>query len=77
MLLETCPHDSRLAHIMAANLILGLIAMAAPVLGGAAAAAWGVRTLFAICLAVSLISLAWVALLVREPRELAAARLTR
>jgi len=72
MIFETCPHDSRLAHIMVANLILGLVAVAAPSLGGAAAAAWGLRTLFAICLVFSFASLAWVILRVREPRGLAA-----
>ncbi|MBI4026148.1 MAG: MFS transporter [Verrucomicrobia bacterium] len=68
-LMETCPHDNRFAHITVGNFVIGLVGMAAPVLGGMAAARWGVRTLFLICLVFSLIALVWHAFFVREPRR--------
>jgi len=70
MLFETCPHDSRLAHITVGNLILGLTTAAAPLLAGAVAERWGLNVLFTVCLAVSVGALLWFLMRVRDPRSI-------
>ena len=72
MLYETCPHDSRIAHITVANLLMGVTMIVCPLAGGVAAARWGLPTLFAICLAVSACAFLWLLFRLREPRELKA-----
>lgn len=68
-LMETCPHDNRFAHITVGNFVVGLVGIAAPLLGGVVAAAFGTGVLFESCLAISTIALVWHVLLVREPRR--------
>jgi MFS family permease len=68
MLFETCPHDSRVAHITIGNIILGTAALLFPLAGGWLAAAQGVRTLFVVSLLLSLTALVWTCWRVREPR---------
>ena len=74
MMLETCPHGSRMAHLTAGNLVVGLGAMIGPLVGGQLAKGWGVRTVFAGCLALSVIAALWVVTMVREPRNAATAQ---
>jgi len=71
LVFETCPHDNRMVHITAANFVVGVFTMSAPLLAGALATALGMRALFAGCLVLSLAALAWVALQVKDPRTLA------
>jgi len=71
MLYETCPHDSRIAHITVGNLVMGVVSILCPLLAGVAAARCGTRSLFAGCLLLSIAALLWFAIRVREPRELA------
>ncbi len=68
---ETCPHDSRLAHLVVSNLAIGVFALVVPMCGGFIAERLGVGAMLAIGLAASLASLAWTLLAVREPREIA------
>jgi MFS family permease len=70
MLFETCPHDSRVAHITIGNLVSGAAALTFPLAGGWLAAAQGVRTLFVVSLVLSLVAMAWTFWRVREPRLL-------
>lgn len=70
MMFETCPHRSRIAHLTAGNLIVGVGAIIAPLCGGWVAAHLGVRLLFWICLGLSVAAVAWIGLFVREPRTM-------
>lgn len=70
MLFETCPHDSRIAHITVGNLVMGLATMFLPTLAGVAAAACGLTWVFSVSLGLSVLSLAWFLWQVREPRQI-------
>jgi MFS family permease len=70
LILESCPHDNRVAHISVANLVIGLPLAVAPLLAGVLAEHAGLTTLFRLSLALSLAALAWTLLRVREPRTL-------
>jgi MFS family permease len=74
LLLETCPHQQRIAHVTAGNLVLSTAMIAAPLLSGFVSQSHGTRTLFSICLVFSAASLAWFLFRVREPRDTAALR---
>ncbi len=69
LMFETCPHESRLAHITVGNLILSVATIGGPVLAGAVAEGLGLKPLFWVCLAFSLAALLWFGLLVEEPRN--------
>jgi MFS family permease len=69
MLFETCPHANRMAHITVGNLVISAASIAAPLLAGLAAGRWGVRTVFAACLAFSGPALLWFLFRVRDPRR--------
>lgn len=70
MLLETCPHDHRLAHITVGNLVLSVPLLFAPVAAGFAAEAFGLRLVFGGCLATSVLAFLWILFFVRDPRHL-------
>ncbi|MBN1348362.1 MFS transporter [candidate division KSB1 bacterium] len=70
MMFETCTHDNRSAHIAVGNLLVYLPLLVIPVLAGTVAKTWGLRTLFALSLISSIISVAWFILLVKEPRRI-------
>lgn len=70
LLLESCPHDNRVAHISVGNLVIGIPLAVVPILAGAAADRWGPVTLFRASLGLSLAALAWTLLRVRDPRTL-------
>lgn len=74
MMLETCPHDHRLAHITVGNLICSPLLVLFPLLAGAAAAAWSLPAVFAASLGLSLLALLWVGAMVQEPRALPTAK---
>ena len=69
MLFETCPHDARMAHITVGNTVISVAAIGAPLLAGLVAGTWGLKPLFAICLALSVLALLWFVMLVKEPRD--------
>ncbi len=68
MLLETCPHDCRIAHLTVGNLILSLPMIVAPLLAGTAADAFGLKTVFTVCAILSGMAFLWGILLVKDPR---------
>ena len=70
MLFETCPHDSRMAHITVGNLALGLATAAAPLVAGVVAEHWGLTRLFVGCLVLSVCALLWFLVRVKEPRHI-------
>jgi MFS family permease len=69
MLFETCPHDNRFAHITIGNFVVGVVGIAASLLSGVAAAQWGFKPLFWVCLALSVAGLAWFVAFVKDPRD--------
>ena len=71
LLFETCPHDHRLAHITAGNLVMALPLFIAPLLAGWFADRHGLRALFTASLAVSLLAALWTILRIRDPRDVA------
>jgi MFS family permease len=68
MLLETCPHDHRMAHITVGNLILSAPLVLSPFLAGIASEHFGLRPVFTTCLIFSLLAFIWCLLKVKEPR---------
>lgn len=70
LLLETCPHDSRVAHITVNNIVLGLSSVVAPLLSAWMAEQWGLRPLFLVCLILSVSSVIWLIIRLREPRHM-------
>jgi MFS family permease len=69
MLIETCPHDHRFAHITAGNLVVGLGMVLMPLAIGTFAEYFGLRILFAGSLALSVAALVWLIFRVKEPRQ--------
>ena len=69
MLFETCPHENRIAHIMTANVLMGLVVGPSALADGAIASAFGVGIVFRICLGVSIVALGWLTLRLEEPRR--------
>ncbi len=71
MLYETCPHDSRVAHITAANVVLGPLVLVVPLVTG-----WVMETLtttrvgIGLTLVPTVAGVLWLALAVREPRAI-------
>ncbi len=72
MLFETCPHDCRTAHITVSNLALAPLVAVVPLATGWAAMALGTRTAFGLCLAPTMLGLAWLLFAVKEPRVIRA-----
>ncbi|MBN1809330.1 MAG: MFS transporter [Planctomycetes bacterium] len=70
LLLETCPHDSRTAHITITNLVLAPVTTMIPLATGKAMEIWGAHATFAACLVPTVLGLLWLLLVVREPRTL-------
>jgi MFS family permease len=71
MLYETCPHDSRVAHITAANVVLGPLVLVVPlVTGWVMEALTTTRTGIGLTLVPTLAGVLWLALTVREPRAI-------
>jgi MFS family permease len=68
MLLETCPHDHRVAHITVGNLILSAPLVLSPFLAGIAAEHFGIRPVFMVCLFFSITAFLWCLFKVKEPR---------
>ena len=72
MLIDTCPHDNRMAHIAVGNLMVAIPLIVAPILAGSVSKIWGLPVLFVISTVFSLASVIWMILLVKEPRRLPA-----
>ncbi|MHC5034480.1 MAG: MFS transporter [Planctomycetota bacterium] len=70
MLFETCPHDSRVAHITLSNVVLGPMLWVVPVATGWAMTYVGMRTGIGLTLIPTLLGVAWLAIVVKEPRDI-------
>lgn len=70
VVIESCPHEHRVAHITVSSVVLAVPAAAAAVAYGVIADAFGFGVLFTIWLAFSAAALAWLTFCVREPRTL-------
>ncbi|MDP2815194.1 MAG: MFS transporter, partial [Rectinemataceae bacterium] len=68
ILLETCPHDHRIAHITVGNLALSLPMLFAPFVAGLAVESWGLNVVFTICLFINVMAVLWMLFMVKEPR---------
>lgn len=68
--LETCPHNTRVAHLNLTNLLVAVPMVAGPLVSGALAAWFGTRATFAFCATMSLLALALLAARFQEPRRL-------
>jgi MFS family permease len=71
MLLETCPHDSRVAHLALSNSIVGVFWAVVPLATGWLMERVGVRPGMGITMAPAVLGVLWLALAVREPRSVA------
>jgi MFS family permease len=69
MLFETCPHDSRAAHITLSNMVLGPVLALVPMGTGWLVEAVGLRVGIGLTLVPTLLGVLWLALVVREPRH--------
>ncbi|MCX7003046.1 MAG: MFS transporter [bacterium] len=69
LVIDSCRHDARLAHITAANVVVGVAAMGIPLLGGWYAQVHGVPALFRACLWASGAALLWCVVVLRDPRR--------
>jgi MFS family permease len=69
VVLETCPHEDRVSHVVALNLVGGLVGVTVPFAVGPVVAMWGMPTLFAGSLGLSVAGVLWLCFAVREPRE--------
>jgi MFS family permease len=72
-LFETCPHDSRTAHITVANLVLAPVMTFAPLAVGKAIELFGTVAVFGVCLIPTALGFLWLAGLVRDPGTLSPA----
>lgn len=70
MILETCPHDCRMAHITASNLVLAPVTALVPIITGKVVSVLGTGRTFWLCLVPTALGLAWLLAAVREPRTI-------
>jgi MFS family permease len=69
IVLESCPHDCRIAHISACNLVVGIFGVVTPLLAGLAVDQWGTRPVFAGSAVFSVAAFLWFLLRVEDPRD--------
>lgn len=74
MMFETCPHHDRTAHLTLGSLVMSGSTVFCPLLAGVIAEQWGLRSLFALSAAITVLALAWLALRVRDPRTISLAQ---
>jgi hypothetical protein len=72
LVLESCPHDIRSAHLVIGNIVVGIIAIIFPILGSRFAQSHGLRSLMLASLGISCVATLWIALKVCDPRRLRA-----
>jgi MFS family permease len=70
MLYETCPHDSRVAHLTVSNAVLSPFLVLVPLGTGWLMDAIGVRAGIGLALVPAVLGAAWMVFVVREPRTL-------
>jgi MFS family permease len=67
-LFETCPHDSRPVHTSLANIVLAPVAISIPLIAGRTIAAFGTFPVFLGCLVPTSAAIAWLHLVVKDPK---------
>ncbi|MCK4284035.1 MAG: hypothetical protein KAX44_06935 [Candidatus Brocadiae bacterium] len=70
MLFETCPHDSRVAHITLSSMVLGPVLVLVPVGTGLLMRHVGMGPGIGLTLIPTLLGVGWLALMVKEPRDI-------
>ena len=70
LVLESCPHHIRSAHVAVGNIVVGTTAMIVPILGSRLVGAYGIQTIIAASLVMSLLAAGWIAWKVRDPRHI-------
>lgn len=70
ILIETCAHDLRIAHLSIAGMVLGAIALVVPLVAGVVAERWGLRPIFAVSLGLGSLGLFCLLVFVKDPRHL-------
>jgi MFS family permease len=69
LVVETCPHEVRSAHLMIGNMVVGVAGLLFPMAGALIAAHAGIPALMEASFAVSAAALAWCLWKVKDPRE--------
>jgi MFS family permease len=69
LVVESCPHKVRSAHLMIGNMAVGVAGLLFPIAGAFIAAHAGIRPLMKISFTVSALALAWSVWKVRDPRH--------
>jgi MFS family permease len=70
IVLETCPHENRAAHITVANLVVAPMAILMPLAAGAVVQYWGIAPMCFVWLALSAAAAIWYLTQLRDPRHL-------
>ena len=68
LVVESCPHQVRSAHLMIGNMVVGVSAMLFPMVGARLAVRAGIPALMQASLVLSLLALAWILWKIKEPR---------
>jgi MFS family permease len=75
MLFETCPHDSRVAHVTLSNLVLSPIVLLVPIATGWLVGSFvGLRNGIGLALVPTLLGVLWLIFVVKEPRTIEVSR---
>lgn len=69
MLYETCPYENRVVHIIAGNWTVATATAVLPILAGTLSSVYGLKKLFVVSLIISVVSLWWLVVMVKEPRK--------
>jgi len=68
LVIESCPHEVRAAHLMIGNLVVGVAGLLFPMAGACIAIHAGIPRLMVVSLAVSAVALVWNIRKVKDPR---------
>jgi MFS family permease len=69
LVIESCPHEVRSAHILIGNMIVGIAGFIFPLIGARIAVLGGIPVLMKVSLAVSIAALVWSLLRMKDPRR--------
>jgi MFS family permease len=68
LLVESCPHQVRVAHLMIGNMIVGFAGLLLPVVGARIATYAGIPVLIEVSFVLSAVALVWSICKLRDPR---------
>jgi len=69
LVIESCPHQVRAAHLMIGNIVAGVASLLFPLVGAAIAIHAGIPALMQVSLTVSAVALFWNIRKVKDPRR--------